>query len=104
MVSSKQALEQAKPHAEALLQRLVALDYPALAVLPECDFEELAGYKKSVALTTYRDIQTDSAIQIVVQLMVKGWLGSARIWVEGFKRWPDGGFTRMKPEDLWDFR
>jgi hypothetical protein len=103
MVSAKNVLELITPRAESLLGDLLGMGFGELAALQETSVEDLPGYPKPAALSTYRSVLPDGEVQIVVQLAVSGILGTARFWVEGFRISPEGVPQRMKPEDLYDY-
>jgi len=103
MASAKQVRVEATPHAEALLADLLVAPYEQLSALPETKTRQLEGFSKPVALTTYRDVRPDGSVQVVVQLAVSGWLGSASFWVEGFTLEQGRSPVRLTPEQLYDF-
>lgn len=106
MASSKEILAAVTPQAEELLASLLAASFDELVALPPTDEKKLSGlsgYTKPVSLNTYRHVRPTGDIQIVVQLMVAGALGSARFWVQGFTLAPQGKPVRLTPEELYDF-
>lgn len=103
MASSKEVLAAATPRAEDLFSRLLRSPFEDLVALPESDAMILDGYAKPVSLATFRELRANGEVQIVVQLAVAGILGSARFWVEGFRRSAHGEPVRLPQEDLYDF-
>jgi hypothetical protein len=84
VATAKSVLETLRPRAEAELAALLAQPYEKLVALPEVQSTEITGQPKDAKLSTYRDVLADGRVQVVVQLFVRGWLGSARIWAKGF--------------------
>ncbi len=103
MTSAKNVLLDATPHAERLFERLMHTPFAAIEALPETSTQQLGGYHRLVSLTTYRSARSDGEVQVVVQLMVAGALGTARFWVEGFRLAAGGEPVRLSSEDLYDF-
>jgi hypothetical protein len=92
-----------RPRAETTLAALVTQPYETLAALPGVDAEDIAGFPKQATLTTFRDALPEGRLRVVVQLVVKGMLGSARIWAKGFYLLPGTQATPATDEDLYEF-
>ena len=103
MASAKSVLETLRPRAEAALAALVAQPYQTLAELPDSDSEEIAGFPKKATLTTFRDDLPEGRLRVVVQLVVRGMLGSARIWAKGFYLLPGTPPIPAIDEELYEF-
>jgi hypothetical protein len=103
MTSAKVVLEKLRPRAEATLSSLQAQPYEVLLRLPAVSPEEIEDAEKKAVLTTYRDILPDGRLLVVVQLMVSGILGSARIWARGFSIGDGQSPVHASEEQLFDF-
>jgi hypothetical protein len=85
------------------LAALAAHPYQTLAALPGVDAEEIAGLPKQATLTTFRDVLPEGRLRVVVQVVVRGMLGSARIWAKGFYLLPGAQPIPATDEDLYEF-
>ena len=103
MTTAKAALHKAMPQFEAALTALRDRTYSEIAALPEVTAVPIDGCGKDVMLTTYRDSGASGAVQVVVQLMARGWLGSARIKASGFSYEANGKCRDLQEEELYDF-
>ncbi len=103
MTSAKAVLNTLRPQAETALAALVAQPYETLAALPPVSAKEIAGSARPATLTTYRDVLSEGRLRVVVQLVVKGILGSARIWAKGFFLVPAGQPVEATHEELYEF-
>jgi hypothetical protein len=92
-----------RPRAEMALASLVAQPYETLAALPAVNSQEILGLPKHAMLTTFRDALPEGRLRVVVQLVVKGMLGSARIWAKGFFLLPGTQPVPATDEDLYEF-
>ena len=92
-----------RPQAEAALATLAAQPYETLAALPAVSAKVIAGFAKQATLTTYRDSRLEGRLRVVVQLVVKGILGSARIWAKGFFLAPGAQPVETTHEELYEF-
>jgi hypothetical protein len=75
--------------------------YAALAALPARRSETVPRTKG--VISTYRDEIGASRLRIVVQGVLRGWLGSAFICADGFTIEPDGAVVPLTEKALWDF-
>ncbi len=103
MASAKSVLATLRPRAETTLAALVAQPYQTLAQLPAVDSEEIAGLPKKATLTVFRDPHPEGGLRVVVQLVVRGMLGSARIWAKGFFLLPGAQPVTATDEELYEF-
>jgi hypothetical protein len=103
VASAKSVLATLRPRAETTLAELIVQPYEALAALPEIDAKEIVGFPKPATLTTFRDALPDGRLRVVVQLFVRGILGSARIWAKGFFSLPGAQPVVATDEDLYEF-
>jgi hypothetical protein len=83
------------------LARLRELSFDELAALPAWRTEDVEFGPRLAAVTVYRDVAPDGALEIVVQCMPDGaatgiiWRG---VYAEGFWIWPNGRTVPL-PED-----
>jgi hypothetical protein len=103
VASAKAVLDTLRSRAETALVTLSAQPYEALAALPPVSSEEILGFPKPATLTTYRDALPQGKIRVVVQLVVKGILGTARIWAKGFFLLPSSQPVPATDEELYEF-
>lgn len=71
--------------------------------MPAVNSQEIHGFPKEATLTTFRDPLPEGRLRVVVQLVVKGMLGSARIWAKGFFLLPGTQPVPATDEDLYEF-
>jgi len=103
MASAKSVLDTLRPRAEATLAALMTQPYQRLAELPSADSAEIAGLPKKATLTVFRDALPEGKLRVVVQLVVRGMLGSARIWAKGFFLLPGSPPIPATDEELYEF-
>jgi hypothetical protein len=102
-MSAKAALESLTPTAEARLAELRSLSHAVLSALPAVEEHLLTDTPKRAILSVYRDDLPSGELRVVVQLVVMGVLGSARIWAQGFRLRHGGEPVRTTDEELYDF-
>lgn len=103
MASAKSVIDLLRPKAESALQSLLSQPYDVLLSLPSVNSVEIADIAKKATLTTYRDVLPEGQLQVVVQLVVRGMLGTARIWAHGFYIKAGEAPVRAKEEQLYEF-
>jgi hypothetical protein len=103
VASAKAVLNTLRPQAETALAALFAQPYETLVALPAVSAIEIAGSTRPATLTTYRDLLSEGRLRVVVQLVVKGVLGSARIWAKGFFLVPAAQPVEATHEELYEF-
>jgi hypothetical protein len=103
MASAKSVLDTLRPRAETTLDGLLGQPYDVLLTLPPANEVVIPDVSKKASLTTYRDILPDGRLQVVVQLVVRGMLGSARIWARGFSLRSGEAPVRATDAQLYEF-
>ena len=85
------------------IQRLSALSDAELRSLPEVQTERVPSLGNRVTFTTYRDIQKDQSLLIVVQAYQYLFLGIGNMFVEGIVVSPSGERSTAPENLLWDY-
>lgn len=102
-MTSNQEGGQDRLLADAVLGDLRHVSWPALVELPPVRVVDAPAGGRPGTLTIYRDLVSDDAIRIVVQIARPGWLGTARITAVRCVRRANGEERMLRNYELWDF-
>ena len=102
-MSAKAVLETLKPTAEAKLTALLASPYSDLYARPPVEEEVLAESPNRATLCVYRDVLPIGDLRVVVQLVVRGILGTVRIWAHGFRIRDGQAPVGTTDDELYEF-
>jgi hypothetical protein len=103
MPSAKAVLESLRPRAEERFEALRRQSCQNLRSLQPVEQEALPMAPKQASLCVYRDVLAGGELRVVVQLFVRGLLGSARIWVRGFRLSEGSEPVSCREDELYDF-
>ena len=87
----------------ARIERLSTLPYSELQALPQKQSEYVAELGNKVTFTTYRDVQEDQSLLVVVQAYRYWFLGIGNMAVEGTVVSPSGECMAAPENLLWDY-
>lgn len=96
---------QARTWVDTRLAALRGQCFSELSQLPESTHELVTIGKDTIDTTTYRDLQPDGSLRIMVQVFYRSWLFGLCNWaiLDGFLVSELGDVTEVPEELTWDF-
>jgi hypothetical protein len=88
---------------EACLKGLQQKSYAEIVTLPPTSTQKVAGGRKGIILTIWKDDISDNEIQLVVQAYKPWVLGLGRMNAQGFRIKSSGESRSLRSEELYDF-